>query len=75
MWEKKSEGKMGMEHGMMGQEKWGMMMLWEKLDDNAKKMLMTRKLDEKIMKKEQWIADLQFKLETLKMMKMWIEKM
>jgi len=33
------------------------------------------RLDEKIMKKEQWIADLQFKLETLKMMKPWIEKM
>jgi len=24
---KKHEGKIGMEHGMMGEEKWGMMML------------------------------------------------
>jgi len=27
------------------------------------------------MKKEQWIKDLQYKVETLKMIKMWIEKM
>jgi len=64
MWEKKEEGK---EHEMM--------MLWEKLGDSEKKTLMPRKLDAKIMKKEQWIKDLQYKVETLKMIKMWIEKM
>ena len=52
-----------------------MMMLWEKLSDNEKKTLMLRKLDAKIMKKEQWIKDLQYKVETLKMIRTWIEKM
>jgi len=64
MHEHKEEGK---EHEMM--------MLWEKLGDSEKKTLMLRKLDAKIMKKEQWIKDLQYKVETLKMIKMWIEKM
>jgi len=59
---------------MMGKEH-EMMMLWEKLGDSEKKMLMQRILDAKIMKKEQWIKDLQYKVETLKMIKMWIEKM
>ncbi len=64
MWEKKEEEKES-----------EMMMLWEKLGDAEKKMLMIRKLDAKIMKKEQWIKNLQYKVETLKMIKMWIEKM
>ena len=59
---------------MMGKEH-EMMMLWEKLGDSEKKMLMQRILDAKIMKKEQWIKDLEYKVETLKMIKMWIEKM
>ena len=66
MWEE--EGK---EHEMTHE----MMMLWEKLGDSEKKTLMLRKLDAKIMKKEQWIRDLQYKVETLEMVKMWIEKM
>ena len=70
MWGK-GEGK---EYMMMGKEH-EMMMLWEKLGDSEKKMLMLRILDAKIMKKEQWIKDLQYKVETLKMIKMWIEKM
>ena len=70
MW-RKEEGK---EHKMMGKQH-EMMMLWEKLGDSEKKMLMQRILDAKIMKKEQWITDLQYKVETLKMIKMWIEKM
>ena len=52
-----------------------MMMLWEKLGDSEKKTLMLRKIDAKIMKKEQWIKDLQYKVETLEMIKTWIEKM
>jgi hypothetical protein len=52
-----------------------MMMLWEKLGDSEKKTLMLRKLDAKIMKKEQWIKALQYKVETLKMIKTWVEKM
>jgi len=65
-------GKESKEHEMMGKE--DMMMLWEKLGDSEKKTLMLRILDVKIMKKEQWIKDLQYKVETLKMIKMWIEK-
>ncbi|MGB9372056.1 MAG: hypothetical protein WCB79_09035 [Halobacteriota archaeon] len=72
MWEKAESGP-GMEHGMgKGQ---GMMMMWEKLDDNAKKMLATRMLDEHLLKKELKIKLLEHKVETLKMMKTWIEKM
>jgi hypothetical protein len=48
--------------------------MWEKLDNNAKKMLATRMLDERILKKEQKIKLLEYKVETLKMMKTWIEK-
>jgi len=61
-------GKEGKEHEMMGKEH-EMMMLWEKLGDSEKKMLMKRILDAKIMKKEQWIKDLEYKVETLKMIK------
>lgn len=80
MWEKPEGGPMPpelamrMKHGM-GRGKWAEMMMWEKLDDTAKKMLMTRKLDELIMTKEFKIKYLEHKIETLKMMKTWIEKM
>ena len=67
------EGGPGMGHGM-GKGR-GMMMMWEKLDDNAKKMLATRMLDERILKKELKIKLLEHKVETLKMMKTWVEKM
>ena len=72
MWEKAESGP-GMEHGM-GKGKM-MMMMWEKLDDNGKKMLATRMLDERILKKELKIKLLEHKLETLKMIKTWMEKM
>lgn len=71
MWEKAESGP-GMEHGM-GKGKM-MMMMWEKLDDNGKKMLAARMLDERILKKELKIKLLEHKLETLKMMKTWMEK-
>ena len=58
---------------MMGKEH--EMMLWAKLGDSEKKTLMLRILDARIMKKEQWINNLQYKVETLEMIKMWIEKM
>jgi hypothetical protein len=52
-----------------------MMMLWEKLGDSEKKALMLRKLEGKIMMKEGKIKLLQHKVETLKTIKSWIEKM
>ena len=67
-----SEGGPGM-HGTE-QKKW-MMMLWEKLGDSEKKTLATRMLDERIMKKELKIKHLEHKVETLKMIKKWVEKM
>ena len=81
------EGAMGAEHmgkgwmmgGEMGSEhmkrKWMMMkMLWDKLDDNQKKQLMRRKLDERIMKMECMVKIKQHKLETMQMMRQWLEK-
>ena len=63
----------GMERGM-GKGK-ALMMLWEKLDDNQKKLLATRMLDGRIMKKELKIKYLEHKVETRKMIKTWVEKM
>ncbi|MGZ4936959.1 MAG: hypothetical protein ACXV5D_08440 [Halobacteriota archaeon] len=70
-------GEMGSEHmsGEMGAEPMKMLKkLWDKLDDNQKKQLMGRKLDEKIMKLECKVKMKQHKLETLRMMKSWLEK-
>jgi len=52
-----------------------MMMLFDKLSDSEKKALMLRKLDGKIMMKENKIKLLQYKIETLKTIKSIIEKM
>jgi len=62
-----------MEHAL-GEEAWHIMQIWEKVDAPTRKKLLLRKLDEKIMVNEQWIADLQYRLETKKMIKEWIEK-
>jgi hypothetical protein len=51
-----------------------MVELYEKISDSDKKTLLLRRLDATIMKKEQWIADIQYKIETLKMIKTMIEK-
>ena len=63
------------EHKEEGKKPEMMILLWEKLGDSEKKALMMRKLDGKIMKKEHMIKQLQYKVETLKMIKTWIEKM
>ena len=64
MHEQKEEGK-----------KSEMMMLFDKLSDSEKKALMLRKLEGKIMMKEDKIKLLQHKVETLKTIKSMIEKM
>jgi len=65
-------GEMGAEHM---KRRWMVMkMLWDKLDDNEKKQLMRRLLDEQIMKKECKIKLMQHKLETLQMIKQRLEK-
>ena len=66
-------GEMGTHHDM-GQ-KWMMKkMIFEQLDDDAKKQYALRKLDEKIMKKEFKVKLVQHKLETLRLLKGWIER-
>jgi len=71
----KSEGQMGMEHGMGMKKRWvEMKMMWDKLDDDAKKQYMLRSLDEKIMKKECKAKLIQHKIETLRMLKTQIER-
>lgn len=59
---------MGMEHHRMEMDP-GMMMMWEKADDETKKMLKLRMLDWKIMHKENCIKELQYKVETMKMIR------
>jgi len=63
------------EHKEEGKKSEMMMMLWDKLGDSEKKALMLRKLEGKIMKKESKIKLLQYKVETLKTIKSWVEKM
>jgi len=71
----KHEGEMGMEHGMGMKKSWLIKkMMWDQLDDDAKKQYMLRKLDEKIMKKEYKIKLIQHKVETLRMLKTQIER-
>jgi hypothetical protein len=71
----KNEGPMGMHHDMGKKGDWiTKKMIWEKLGDDAKKEYLLRKLDEKIMKKEQRIKLAEHKLETLRILKLRIEK-
>ncbi len=72
MWEK-SEGRVGTVHHM-GPAKWAEMVAWEMLDEDTKKQVILRKLDQRIMRKEFKIGSLKHKVETLKMMKQAIEK-
>jgi hypothetical protein len=71
----KYEGQMGMHHDMGKKGDWiTKKMIWEKLDDDAKKEYLLRKLDEKIIKKELRIKLAEHKLETLRILKLRIEK-
>ncbi|MGZ4863764.1 MAG: hypothetical protein ACXV5H_01230 [Halobacteriota archaeon] len=71
----KYEGQMGMHHEMSKKGNWiTKKMIWEKLDDDAKKEYLLRKLDEKILKKEFKIKLAEHKLETLRILKLRIEK-
>lgn len=73
--QEKYEGEKGMEHVMGTKKRWiEMKMMWDKLDDDAKKQYMLRRLDEKIMKKEFKLRLIQHKVETLRLLKGWIER-
>ena len=66
-------GETGAHHDMG--KKWMMKkMIWEQLDDDAKKQYLLRKLDEKIMKKEFKVKLVQHKMETLRLLKGWVER-
>jgi hypothetical protein len=73
-------GKPMMEHGMhpgmgmMQQKDMLMMEMWNTLNDDQKKTLMKRMVDAKIMMKEGMIKHLQFKIETMKMVKTMLDK-
>ena len=58
----------------MGQAKWAEMAAWESLDDETKKEIILRKLNERIMHKEFKIEYKKHKVETLKMIKQAMEK-
>jgi len=71
----KTEGERGMAHAMGPRRHWiEMKMMWEQLDDAAKKQYMLRRLDERIMKKECKVKLMQHKIETLRMLKTQIER-
>ena len=65
------EGQMG----MMNPHEMLMMKMWEQLSDDQKRTLMKRMIDSKIMMKEGMIKHIQFKIETMKMIKAMLEKM
>ncbi|MGA7076868.1 MAG: hypothetical protein WBZ42_10085 [Halobacteriota archaeon] len=72
---KKNEGQMGMHHDMSKKSDWIMKkVIWEQLDDDAKKQYLLRKLDEKILKKEFKVKLAEHKIETLRLLKVWIER-
>ncbi len=71
MMEQEKGGEFGTESMAMG---WIMKMLQKKLDDDAKEQLLRRMLEERILLKEFEVKTKQLRLETLQMMKQWLEK-
>jgi hypothetical protein len=66
----------GMSHGM-GVMQWHDMLtmeIWNKMSDEQKKTLMKRMVDGKILMKENWIKQFQFKIETMKMVKKMLDE-
>jgi hypothetical protein len=68
------EGGMHPGMGMMEQKEMLMMEMWNTLNDDQKKILMKRMVDAKIMMKEGMIKHLQFKIETMKMIKTMLDE-
>ena len=48
---------------------------WAKIDPEVKRTMVERLMDERIMTEEYWIKRAQHRVETLKMVKTWIEKL
>jgi hypothetical protein len=68
------EGAMHPGMGMMQQNEMFMMEMWNTLNDEQKKTLMKRMMDSKIMMKEGIIRHLQFKIETMNMIKKMLDE-
>ena len=70
------EGHHGMGHmgHMGGAQGYLMDAMWKQLSDDQVRTLLKRMLDEKIMKKENYIKMLQHKLETYKMARQMLEQ-
>jgi predicted methyltransferase len=51
-----------------------MMEMWEKMTDDQKKTIMKRMVDGKVLMKENWIKQFQFKIETMKMVKKMLDE-
>jgi hypothetical protein len=60
--------------GMMNPHEMQMMKMWEMLGEDQKTVLMKRMLDAKIMMKEGMIKQIQFKIETMKLIKGMMDK-
>ena len=60
--------------GMMQWQDMLMMEMWEKMAADQKKTIMKRMVDGKILMKENWIKQFQFKIETMKMVKKMIDE-
>jgi len=59
---------------MMQQKEMLMEELWNTLNDDQKKTLMKRMIDAKVMMKEGMIKHIQFKIETMKMVKKMLDE-
>ena len=59
---------------MMQQKEMLMEELWNTLNDDQKKTLMKRMIDAKVMMKEGMIKYIQFKIETMKMVKKMLDE-
>ena len=60
--------------GMMQWQDMLMMEMWEKMTDDQKKTIMKRMVDGKVLMKENWIKQFQFKIETMKMVKKMLDE-
>lgn len=60
--------------GMMQWQDMLMMEMWEKMTADQKKTIMKRMVDGKVLMKENWIKQFQFKIETMKMVKKMLDE-
>ncbi|MGZ4916504.1 MAG: hypothetical protein ACXV45_07610 [Halobacteriota archaeon] len=75
MTHERHEGYVGMQPDVGKPRDWTTKkMIWKQLDDEAKKQYLLRRLDEKVLKKECKMKVAEHKMETLRLLKKWIEQ-